>query len=435
MGHRSKRAIRCTRCRLHTTSCICEHIEPIASNTRLALVMHHREVDKPTATGPLALLALSNSELFVHGLRESLLDLHHLQSEGRRVLVLFPAEGARTLDQAIQDGDARPITLVVPDGSWRQAHRMPRRIPGLENVECVVLPAGPNSRWGIRKEPVEGGVATFEAIARAFGILESSAVQSKLEALFDQLVEATLAASGRESKAERPITISAEPPLSILYLDQHLVAVNKPSGVVTHLGWAQDGMPALQQLRDQIGRFVYPVHRLDRSTSGVLLFALSSEAARDMQALHHANSIDKRYLALCRGHDENLIHVDHALRADENDSTIHNAVTDFRLLGTFERYGLYQASPRTGRTHQIRRHLKHVSQPIVGDVRYGKGEHNRIFRERFSFQRLALHCHQMSFVHPRTSEPVAIRAPLEGDFARLLEQIGLAHAADGNVIT
>jgi tRNA pseudouridine65 synthase len=184
--------------------------------------------------------------------------------------------------------------------------------------------------------------------------------------------------------------------------------------------------PALQRVRDQIGQPVYLVHRLDRATSGVLLFALSSEVARDMQGVLAVS--DKRYLALCRGHDSQLTQVDHPL-AKEPGAERREAVTDFRWLGSFERYGLYEARPRSGRTHQIRRHLKHVSQPIVGDVRYGKGDHNRIFRERFGFHRLALHCQRISFNHPRGAQPIELHAPLDGAFTQLLEAIGLASRA------
>jgi tRNA pseudouridine65 synthase len=212
--------------------------------------------------------------------------------------------------------------------------------------------------------------------------------------------------------------------LEIVYSDADLVAVNKPAGMLVHRGWANDARPALQVLRDQLGRHVYPVHRLDRGTSGVLLFALDGEAAHLVQAQLDAREVDKRYLALCRGHDPALTRVDHPL-AKEVGGERRPAVTDFRLLGQFERYGLFEARPRTGRLHQIRRHLKHASHPIIGDSRYGKGEHNRIFRERFGFHRLALHASELGLRHPRTGEVLRLRAPLPPDFARLLVELGL----------
>jgi tRNA pseudouridine65 synthase len=166
------------------------------------------------------------------------------------------------------------------------------------------------------------------------------------------------------------------------------------------------------------------VHRLDRATSGVLLFALSGEAARLVQEQLKAHQVEKRYLALCRGNDPALVHVDHPL-AKHDGAEPRPAVTDFRLLGTFERYGLFEARPRTGRLHQIRRHLKHASHPIIGDSRYGKGEHNRIFRERFGFHRLALHASDLHLRQPRTSERLHLHAPLLPELARLFQRLDM----------
>jgi tRNA pseudouridine65 synthase len=413
---------------------LCAELPRIDLETRVALVMHYREVIKPTATGPLALACLTNSTQYLHGLTDAPLDLTPLHENGRRrVLVLFPVEGARPLSRALKQEDSRPITLVVPDGNWRQARRIPQRVRGLAHAECVGLPPGAPSAWGVRREPMEGGLATFEAIARAIGTLENVEAQVRMEAAFTSMVRVTMAARGQNQSAvvssppellqHTHATAAVEPDaLELVYRDAHLVAINKPAGLPSHRGWASDVRPALQRVRDQIGQPVYPVHRLDRATSGVLLFALSSEVARDMQAALATS--DKRYLALCRGHDEALTRVDHPL-AKEPGAERREAVTDFRWLGTFERYGLYEARPRTGRTHQIRRHLKHVAHPIVGDVRYGKGEHNRFFRERFGFHRLALHCQSLAFVHPRGGGVVELNAPLDREFARLLESIGL----------
>lgn len=402
-----------------------------ALETRVALCMHYKEVPKTTATGPLALAALENSELFVHGLRQSPLDLNPLFDVGRQVLLLYPSEDAVVLDEDFRKLDPRPITLVVPDGSWRQAARAARRIPGLERARRVVLPKERPTEWGLRSEPKDGGLATFEAIARALGLLESRQVQEELEALFRRMVSETFAMRGGvvEEKSARslplpPAPSEVEEPLEILHRDEHVVVVNKPAGLLVHRGWADDARPALQRVRDQVGARVYPVHRLDRSTSGVLLFALSPEDARLCQAEFDAGRVNKRYLALCRGTDPSLGVVDHPL-SNEDGSEKKPAVTHFRLLGASGRYGLYEARPLTGRTHQIRRHLKYMSHPIIGDVRYGKGEHNRYFRERFGFHRLALHAESLEMLHPRTGETMIWRAPLPAAFSKVLSELGI----------
>ncbi len=164
--------------------------------TRLVLVMHHREQVKPTATGPLALAVLANSELRIQGERDALLDFRDLATPERRTLLLYPGEDAPLLEPSLLAGDPRPVTLVVPDGTWRQASRMGRRLPGLEHATMVRLPDGPKSAWGIRQEYHPQGLATFEAIARALGILESPDVQQGRETLFRLMVARTLQARG-----------------------------------------------------------------------------------------------------------------------------------------------------------------------------------------------------------------------------------------------
>ncbi len=194
---------------MHVDRCICAHIPRIVTEARLCLVMHCREERKTTATGPLALAALENSELHIHGLPHRPLDLSHLHKQGRRVVVLFPSKGALPLDRAFVDEDPRPITLVVPDGNWRQATRVPKRVPGLIDAEKVTLPAGHPTRWRIRRETRDEGLATFEAIARAFGVLASPREQEKLETLFDIMVHTTFAARGYD-KDGNPIRSSRD---------------------------------------------------------------------------------------------------------------------------------------------------------------------------------------------------------------------------------
>ena len=221
--------------------------------------------------------------------------------------------------------------------------------------------------------------------------------------------------------------------LDILVRDETLVAVNKPSGMLVHRGWAQDPVVAVDLLARQLGQRVWPLHRLDRGTSGVLLFALDADTARSIGRHFEAGTVTKRYLALTRGHppaehlvDYSLRRVDHASKARQP------AQTELRLLATVTlpeaprsgRYALVEARPRTGRTHQIRRHLKHVHHPIVGDVRYGKGEHNRYFREQLGLHRLALHASQLVVPGAEGEEARIIDAPLPADLAEPLMAMG-----------
>ena len=172
--------------------CLCPSIPVYDLPTRLVLVMHYRELPKPTATGPLALVVLPNSELRVQGLRDRILDFSDLDIPERRTLFLYPDAAAPVLNQSFLNNDPRPVTLVVPDGTWSQASRMGKRLPGLDHAEMVRLPEGPRTQWGIRREPHPHGLATFEAIARAFGIIESSDVQSGMEELFLLMVQRTI---------------------------------------------------------------------------------------------------------------------------------------------------------------------------------------------------------------------------------------------------
>jgi tRNA pseudouridine65 synthase len=211
------------------------------------------------------------------------------------------------------------------------------------------------------------------------------------------------------------------PDIDILYRDADLVAVNKPSGLAVHRGWADDDVFAMTLLRDQLGQWVYPVHRLDRGASGVLLFGLSPVAARALCERFEKHEVRKRYVALVRGAPAEALVIDHALRPDNSDIA-QAAVTEVRRLAQFGRYAWVEARPRSGRLHQIRRHLKHVSCPIIGDVRYGKGEHNRLFRERYALHRLALHAAQLQLQAPSGVE-LDLQAPLPADLARAVDML------------
>jgi tRNA pseudouridine65 synthase len=213
------------------------------------------------------------------------------------------------------------------------------------------------------------------------------------------------------------------PAPTILYRSAALVGVDKPSGLAVHRGQSRDPVHALQLVRDAVGAYVYPVHRLDRATSGVLVFALSEAAARNVGAALQSGRVEKRYVALVRGAPPDQARIEHPLSQEEADKPPQAACTVVRTLERYGRYALVEALPETGRTHQIRRHLKHVSCPIIGDVRYGKGEHNRWFRSEYGFHRLALHATHLTLDDPSTGERVTIEAPLPGAFANVLDAL------------
>lgn len=211
--------------------------------------------------------------------------------------------------------------------------------------------------------------------------------------------------------------------LRVIHRDEHLVAVDKPSGLAVHRGWAPDRDTAMTRVRDALGVHVFPVHRLDRGTSGVLLMALDAETARTCSAAFERGTVHKRYLALVRGVPVEQGTIDHPLPSGEgSDSPRVEAVTDFTRLEVFGRYSLVEARPRTGRLHQIRRHLKHLSCPIIGDVNYGKGEHNRLFRERFGLHRIFLHAASITLLRPDAS-PLELQAPLPPDLESVLQAL------------
>jgi len=210
----------------------------------------------------------------------------------------------------------------------------------------------------------------------------------------------------------------------LLYCDDALVAVSKPSGIAVHRGWSRDRIVAMTAVRDLLGRAVFPVHRLDRATSGVLVLALDPGTARRLQEQWLAGRVRKRYLALVRGIPPPAGVIDHPVPRSPRGPRVP-AVTEFRRLATFERYALLEVVPRTGRLHQIRRHLKHLSHPLIGDVRYGKGLHNRLFRSRFGLHRLALHALELAFDHPTDGRPLRLFAPVPEDLAGPLRAMGL----------
>jgi len=239
--------------------------------------------------------------------------------------------------------------------------------------------------------------------------------------------------------------------LSILYQDEHLVAVNKPSGLLVHRTNLDrhETEIAMHLVRDQLGQWVYPFHRLDKATSGVLLFALDKETARRLTQSFTDGRVTKSYLAVVRGFTKEGERIDYPLReiADkmarqnaDRDKPGKEAVTEYRRLAVVElphpvgryataRYSLVKASPLTGRSHQIRRHLKHIFHPVIGDTAYGDGKHNEFFRSQFDCRRLLLHASKIEFVHPYACRNVSIEAPLDNTFNALLEVLPWDNAA------
>lgn len=230
--------------------------------------------------------------------------------------------------------------------------------------------------------------------------------------------------------------------LQILYHDAHLVAINKPSGLLVHRSLIDrhETRFAIQLTRDQIGQKVYPVHRLDKPTSGVLLFALDSDTARLLTEQFSTGLVQKTYLAIVRGYTDESGIIDYPLKeeldkladAEANpDKAAQEAVTHYGRLMTFElpyavdrhpssRYSLLELCPKTGRKHQLRRHLKHISHHMIGDTTHGNGKHNRFFREHFGCQRLLLHAASLHLTHPHTHEPLTLNAALPDDFSEVV---------------
>lgn len=217
------------------------------------------------------------------------------------------------------------------------------------------------------------------------------------------------------------------------------MAIAKPSGLVVHRSeQARDSVNCVALLRHQIGRFLFPVHRLDRGASGVLVFALDPRAGRALSTAFAERRVGKRYLAVVRGFVPEQGQIDSPI-ADPGAAGPQPAQTRFTRLAAVElphpvrphptaRYSLVDAEPLTGRTHQLRRHFAHLRHPIVGDVNHGDGHHNRLFRRLFACRRLLLHARRLAFARPEAGEPLVIEAPLPADLLGLFETLGFPTA-------
>jgi tRNA pseudouridine65 synthase len=225
-------------------------------------------------------------------------------------------------------------------------------------------------------------------------------------------------------------------PLEIIYQDEYLVAINKPNGLLVHRSKiaAQEDVFALQLLRDQIGQHVFPVHRLDRKTSGVLLFALDSQTASLLQDDFVDQKINKKYHAIVRGYFPGEVELDYALTNDRGKK--QEAVTVFETLKTTEldipfgkhttsRYSLIVAYPKTGRQHQIRKHCAHLNHPIIGDRPHGCNKQNKHFKEQWEMMTMLLHASELNLVHPVTKKAISLTTNFNPEFERMLKLLHL----------
>lgn len=220
--------------------------------------------------------------------------------------------------------------------------------------------------------------------------------------------------------------------LEIVYQDDHLIAINKPHGLLVHRSSiASDAKEfALQLLRDQINRYVSPVHRLDRKTGGLLLFTFEKDVEIAMHQQFQNGLVQKKYLAIVRGYAPDSQDIDYPL-AKEN-GTIQEAFTAFVTLKRAEldvafgkhatsRYSLVEATPTTGRMHQLRKHFAHIFYPIIGDRKHGCNKQNKLFKEEWEMTTMLLHASELIFKHPVTGKEIHLKAPLQDEFNRVMD--------------
>lgn len=235
--------------------------------------------------------------------------------------------------------------------------------------------------------------------------------------------------------------------LEILYQDRDLLIINKPSGLLVHKSDLDpsERSSAMLLLRDQIGQWVFPVHRLDKPTSGCLLFSLNREITPKLNTLFENRKVIKSYHAIVRGHTLDSETIDYPLikewdkRSPNNTKnqkqeaissylTIEKSVSEIasrRYPQT--RYSYLELKPTTGRKHQLRRHLAHIRHPIIGDTRHGDGEYNRLFREYYDCYRLLLHAYSIEFEHPRTKKILKCVSPMDKKMSQIKKDLFETH--------
>ncbi len=193
---------------------------------------------------------------------------------------------------------------------------------------------------------------------------------------------------------------------------------------------------AFQLLRDQIDKHVFPIHRLDRKTGGVLLFGLNEEIHAKMQRLFANKQVTKKYLAIVRGFTEKAGSINHPINKDNGE--MQEAITEYRTLDRSEldlpygkhetsRYSILEITPLTGRHHQIRKHLAHIHHPIIADRPHGCNKQNKLFKEKFGLMTMMLHASELRFSHPVHGKEVIIKAGIQHEFRRMIRVLGFAN--------
>jgi len=235
--------------------------------------------------------------------------------------------------------------------------------------------------------------------------------------------------------------------IRIYYQDDHLVVIEKPAMFQVHtpVSYAQEGKTVRKNnvqllLKKQLDKEIFTIHRLDRATSGVMMFSLSSEFASQIQKKFLAKEVKKTYVCLVRGWTEDSGIIDQALSKNLDDGAMLDAVTEYETLYRFElpvslgkyekeRYSLVKVHPITGRTHQIRRHFRSISHPLIGDTVHGDGKHNRLWRGLFKkpggdANYLFLKAYSLELKHPITDELLKFKTRWNKNWMNMFELIG-----------
>jgi len=224
------------------------------------------------------------------------------------------------------------------------------------------------------------------------------------------------------------------PPIEIIFQNDNLVVVNKPPNMLVHRSpISNDTCFLMTLLRRQLGRMVFPAHRLDRPTSGLMVFALNQDIVSRLGCAFQEGEVEKSYLAVVRGWLHTGSEIDYPLKK-EGKGEEQEAISAYEPLGRIEfpwpvagfptaRYTLLTITPHTGRWHQLRRHLAHIRHPVMGDVLHGDGKHNRLFRQHLDIHRLMLHASFLSFRDPETGHPLSFFLKPDYSFTQLFPDI------------